>query len=86
MAGVVRLLLIFFLFMLVARLIRRFVFPLIFKKATDKMRRDMEDRARTQRDMNDSRQEGEIRVEKTKSSDSASKVEEGDYVDFEEVD
>ena len=85
MAGVVRLLLIFFLFIVVARLIRRFVFPLIFKKATDKMRQSMEERMRAQRDMNDAREEGEIRVEQTKTDNAASKVGEGDYVEFEEV-
>lgn len=87
MAGVVRLLLIFFVFMVVARLIRRYVFPLIFRKATEKMRTNMEDRMRAQQDMNDPRKEGEIRVEKKKPADkSKSKVEEGDYVEFEEVD
>jgi hypothetical protein len=72
--------------MLVARLIRRYVFPLIFKKETDKLRRDMEERVRAQRDMNDNRSEGEIRVEKPKSPDNKSQVKEGDYVEFEEVD
>jgi hypothetical protein len=87
MAGLIRILLIFFLFMLAARLIRRYVFPLIFKKATDRMKRDMEERMRAQRDMNDTRREGEIRVEKgNKTSSKSQKVEEGEYVDYEEVD
>ncbi|NNC83699.1 MAG: DUF4834 family protein [Flavobacteriales bacterium] len=86
MAGVVRLVLIFFLFMLLARLVRRFVFPLIFRKATERMRRDMEERMRAQRDMQDTREEGEIRVEKGNSRASdTSQVEEGEYVDYEEV-
>ena len=39
---------------------------------------------RSQTSQNDARKEGEIRVEKTKKTEK-SKVEEGEYVDYEEV-
>ncbi len=49
------------------------------------MRENMEGRMRDFKDQQDTRSDGEVRVERpTKSS--SKKVEEGDYVDFEEVD
>ena len=82
--GLVRLIVIFFCIVLVMRLLRRFVLPLVFKKAGERIFRNMEDRMRSQTSQNDARKEGEIRVEKTKKTEK-SKVEEGEYVDYEEV-
>jgi hypothetical protein len=74
MAGLVRILLIFLGIYLVSKVIRRYVLPLLFKKAAEKM----QDRMGRTMDPQDTRREGEVRVEKKKGD-------EDDFVDYEEV-
>ena len=82
--GLVRILLIFAVIYFAMKLFRMFVVPFVFKKATDKMKENMEGRMRDQQAQTDPRSEGEVRVE-TKTDSEAERVEEGDYVEFEEV-
>jgi hypothetical protein len=77
--GLIRFLLFFFLAIVVVRLIKRFLLPLVFRKAGERMFRDMG----TNGQKFDSRKEGEVRVEK--KADSTEKVEEADYVEYEEI-
>jgi hypothetical protein len=82
--GLVRILLIFAVIYFAMKLFRMFVVPFIFRKATDKMKENMESRMRDQQAQADPRAEGEVRVE-TKAKPTSDRVEEGDYVEFEEV-
>lgn len=82
--GLVRILLIFAVIYFTMKLFRVFVVPFVFKKATDKMKESMEGRMRDHQAQSDPRSEGEVRVE-TKTTSATERVEEGDYVEFEEV-
>lgn len=73
--GLIRFLIIFLAFMLIARLVRLYILPLLFKKAASKM----EERMRDRMDPQDTRREGEIRVEKGNKD-------EGEFTDYEELD
>jgi hypothetical protein len=66
------------------RLIRRFILPVLFKKAGEKIFKDMDERMHGNARPADSRREGEIRVEK-KEDTKSSQVEEGEYVEYEEI-
>jgi hypothetical protein len=59
--------------------VRRFLLPLLFRKAGERMYRDMGGNGQKF----DSRKEGEVRVEKNPNT--SEKVEEADYVEYEEV-
>ncbi len=82
--GLVRILLIFAIIYFAMKLFRMFVLPFLFKKATDKMKSNMEGRMQDFQARNDPREEGEVRVE-TRSKPNSERVEEGEYVEFEEV-
>lgn len=82
--GLVRILLIFAVIYFAMKLFRMFVVPFLFKKATDKMKENMEGRREEYQARTDSREDGEVRVE-TKQKPKSERVEEGDYVEFEEV-
>ena len=82
--GLVRILLIFAVIYFAMKLFRMFVVPFLFKKATDKMKENMEGRRADYQARTDSREDGEVRVE-TKKKTKSERVEEGDYVEFEEV-
>jgi hypothetical protein len=66
------------------RLIRRFLLPLLFKKAGEKIFKDMDERMRGNSRPADTRREGEVRVDK-KDETKSSQVEEGEYVEYEEI-
>jgi len=66
------------------RVLRRFVLPFFFKKAGEKIFKDMEGRMRNQTQEKDARSEGEVRVEKNSDAKST-RVEDGEYVSYEEV-
>ena len=57
---------------------------MLFKKAGEKIFKDMDERMRGNARPADSRREGEIRVEK-KEDTKSSQVEEGEYVEYEEI-
>lgn len=84
MPGLIRIILIFAAFYMVSKLVRLYVLPLIFRKATDRMRENMEGRMRDYQAQQDTRSEGEVRVENSRSS-KRDRVDEGEYVEFEEV-
>ncbi len=65
------------------RLITRYVLPLIIDKSVKNMQQKMYDQQR--QNQRSRRQEGEVTVEK-KNSGSKNDRDEGEYVDFEEVD
>jgi flagellar biosynthesis/type III secretory pathway M-ring protein FliF/YscJ len=73
--GLVRFLVIFLAFILVARLIRLYVLPFLFKKAATRMQDQMRERMNPE----DKRKEGEIRVEKGSKD-------EGEFTEYEELD
>ncbi len=65
------------------RFISRYIFPLLIDKGMKNMQQKMQDQQRQQRP---SRQEGEVTVEKPRSSSKNNNKDNGEYVDFEEVD
>jgi hypothetical protein len=65
------------------RLVTKYVFPLMLNKTMKNMQSRMEDQIREQQRSN--RNEGEVTVENKKQKGST-KSNEGEYVDFEEVD
>lgn len=84
--GFLRMLAILLAIFLGMRLIRLYLLPLLFRKAASKMQENMESRMRDFQAQRDDRQEGDVRVERKAKPGSADRVDDGDYVDFEEVD
>ncbi len=65
------------------RLISRYVFPMLLNKGMKNMQQKMQDQ---QRQQSPRRPEGEVTVEKPRSNSRNNKSDNGEYVDFEEVD
>jgi len=65
------------------RFISRYIFPMLLDKGMKNMQQKMQDQQRQQRP---SRPEGEVTVEKPRSNSKNNKSDNGEYVDFEEVD
>ena len=65
------------------RFIMRYLFPKIIDKGMKNMQQKMQDQQKQQRPR---RPEGEVTVEKPRSNSRNNKSDNGEYVDFEEVD
>ena len=86
--GIIRTLLIILLVYYGFKFLMRLLAPVLMKKAAEKVNERMNQQfgGQNQRQPQyDSRQEGEVTVQKTGSQKSSSRSEGGDYVDFEEV-
>lgn len=69
------------------RIIIRYVAPWLMKKGINRMQRKAEEQMRSQfGHQNRPQEEGKITVEKTKGSSGNSGGDDGEYIDFEEVD
>lgn len=65
------------------RLISKYVLPLLVDKGVKKMQQKMQNQQRQQKP---SRPEGEVTIEKNRKGSNSQGKNEGEYVDFEEVD
>jgi hypothetical protein len=65
------------------RIIGRYLFPFLVQKGVNSMQQKMNNQYRQQQP---SRREGEVTIERNRSGRSTSRQQDGDYIDFEEVD
>jgi len=85
--GLLRTLAIIFIIILVFRVLSRFVFPWLLKSFVNKAQRDFEQKRQDIDDQHSQRPEGEVTIKtKPKKGQNRSKDDDGDYVDYEEVD
>lgn len=72
------------IFFYVIRLASRYFLPYFIQKKVNSMQDKMNDRYREQQ--RSSRREGEVTIERNRSGKSSSRQQDGEYIDFEEVD
>lgn len=65
------------------KLIRRYILPILLEEGVKKMQQKMQNQQKQQEPQ---RPEGEVTIEKDKSTTPPSSQNKGDFVDFEEVD
>ena len=84
LVGFVRTLLIIAIIYFGIRLVTRYVLPLLVNKGIKNMQQKMQDQQR--QNQQPSRPDGEVTIENNKRNNKNNTQNQGDYVDFEEVD
>ena len=67
------------------RLVTRYVFPMLIDKGVKNMQQKMQDQYR-QQNQRPSKPEGEVTIEQNRTNSRNTEPDQGEYVDFEEVD
>jgi len=84
LVGFIRTLLIIAIIYFGIRIVTRYILPLLVDKGIKNMQQKMQNQQRQHQQP--ARPEGDVTIEKNKNRDSGNSKDQGEYVDFEEVD